>query len=564
MPTSSIDCIRRRFPSGTAIIVMSKGVRRVFLAFLALLATLVSFGCGRNGSEQTGATKRGLTAIEFTRRTGCKHLDSMGLVSGVDWEIQCPKFDHAASISHGDLTGDGVADVVFSTPTGSRGKHSLTAVNSTNGQVLWVSRHTVETVTTVAFADLTGDGTADVIAGGRGFPDKRPILAVDGTNGSTLWQVDEVEPAWQNVYTPINLGDVTGDQVPDWLVSTGGDHVRLATEAPSVAGRLAVIDGERGEVNSILSLPDKEEIYSSPLLVRDAHGDRKIVVGSGGEAFPGSLWSISLSDLLHQDPSGFIRLDPGDRVSSYIAPPIAADLQADGDSEILTLRMDGLLEARDFSGNALWTTREPTAQRLATYGPGWAVSSVASPAIGQLDDDPSLEVVSLHTFVPVEQLKSGEPYTGDALLTVHDGATGQAEYELNVPHAYSVASPLILEVGGTGQVLCSCLEGRPRDADDISDPRPPDQPNPANIALWQPQTGALVDLAISSTVSVTPALIALPKSRVSLVTAGTIRKSDKMMLSISSRSISKQSYRVSILWGSYWGSFNNGHTAERP
>lgn len=132
----------------------------------------------------------------------------------------------------GDIDGDGAVDVVVggdcagndigTQPCGNVGGGYVWAFNRDGtpkwnwflrGQVIWSSP---------ALGDLNGDGALDVVVGTGGYwgePAGRVVTALNGRNGSVLWQT--ATPA--RVVGSPSLADVTGDGKPDvFVVSYGG------------------------------------------------------------------------------------------------------------------------------------------------------------------------------------------------------------------------------------------------------------------------------------------------------------------------------------------------------
>lgn len=354
-------------------------------------------------------------------------------------------------------------------------------------------------VTVAQFGDLNGDGMTDVIAGGRGQPDDdRPLVAIDGSDGSTIWRVAPMEPAWGNVYTPQNVGDVAGDGIEDWVVATGGDHLRGAFDKPTIAGRLVAVDGSDGTVIVSAALPRLEETYNSPVVLDPQGGTRGILVGSGGEVFSGSLWRISLEDVLKSNPTGFEEILPGEGQSSYMAPVSIGDLDADGSDEAVGVRTDGLVTVLDpHTGIRRWQAHPP-AKYLEKMSADTAVMSIAVPDLGQLDDDPQPEVVTQHALMNRDRLLTGAVTELDSVIAVLDGSSGEIEHELFVAGANSVQSPLIASTGNENGILCGCVvSGSAANRDDGTGSR--------HLGWWVPGAGEPEDLGLAASFSNTAA-----------------------------------------------------------
>jgi hypothetical protein len=112
----------------------------------------------------------------------------------------------------GDLSGDKVADVVFGTREGD-----VVAVDGANGTALWRYgfSHSADTLN-ADIVDIDGDGTLEVIAGGRSSPARSEIVALKN-NGEMKWKA---AGDYQNV-TDFAYGDVNNDGHGDVIASVG-------------------------------------------------------------------------------------------------------------------------------------------------------------------------------------------------------------------------------------------------------------------------------------------------------------------------------------------------------
>ena len=475
------------------------------------------------------------------------------------WVTTCWEESQAASISLHDLNGDGRTDVFVEGPRVENGSRPM-LLDGVDGTTIWQSEVDISMITVAQFADLNGDGLSDVIVGGRGVPeDDRPLAAIDGSDGSTIWRVDPIEPAWGNVYTPQGIGDVTDDGVQDWVVATGGDHIREVMEPPTVAGRVMVIDGAMGELVGAAELPEPQEIYNSPVIVDDGEGALFVLVGSGGEVFSGSFWRIALDDVVNGTDSGFEEILAGDD-SSYMAPASVGDLDGDGGSEVVVVRTDGLVTAVDpFSGEVLWEV-EPAAEHLDAMSVNVVALSVAVPALGQLDADASVEVVTQHLLLAEEDLVDGLVGRSDSVVAVVDGATGRIEHELFVERSDSAQSPLIASTeAGTG-VVCACIP-----SESVADPDYELSRRETRLGWWEPDGESVVDLGLPTSLSKTPAFHRADGDTTGFVlySAGTYPAERVRPSSITASIPAPNGAPITeVAWGGYMGPVSSGHSKD--
>ena len=103
---------------------------------------------------------------------------------------------------------------------------AVVALDGVNGSHLWQANASAELFATAQFKDLNNDGKEDAIIGGR----SHQLLAVDGVTGEEIWTFDDANlgndlgvSEWFQFYTGQFIIDRNGDGVDDWLTSNGGD-----------------------------------------------------------------------------------------------------------------------------------------------------------------------------------------------------------------------------------------------------------------------------------------------------------------------------------------------------
>jgi len=133
------------------------------------------------------------------------------------------KGETSASVSLGDIDGDGDLDVIL-----AKGRHwplvDLVLRNDGRGHLSTEKlSETADRTYSAALADLDGDGDLD-IAVSNDRPDKKLIYMNDGKGRFTLTS-EFGDPAWSTRY--ITVADLNGDQRPDILVANRSSKPEL-------------------------------------------------------------------------------------------------------------------------------------------------------------------------------------------------------------------------------------------------------------------------------------------------------------------------------------------------
>ena len=257
-----------------------------------------------------------------------------------------------------DLNNDNIDDIIIGGGVdGYPTPYGIIAIDGSNGNTLWTVTTRNEMFTSPQFFDYTDDGINDIIIGGR----DAELRLINGSNGTTIWEFwdnEEINPndsGWYNFYTSQIINDQNGDGIADILTANGGDHSLDYSELDRPPGHIMIIDGLSGEALKTAVVPDSNETYMSPVIC-DLNGDNNytIIFGTGGESIAGNLWATSLDDLLNEDLSNATPLISNAELG-FLAPPSLGDINNDSIIDIIAQGFDGKITAINGSNfNTLW------------------------------------------------------------------------------------------------------------------------------------------------------------------------------------------------------------------
>ena len=260
-----------------------------------------------------------------------------------------------------DLNSDNIKDVVIGIGTETDSSTwAVLAIDGANGSLLWEHSTTGQMFGKAIFYDANDDGNTDVIINGR----NAELRALNGSTGGLLWdffpQRNIVAPAdsgWFNFYTVKKIADVTGDNVPEIIAVNGGDASLSASDTVRQAGNIVVINGSNGAIISQLSTVDGRESYCSPVGFSSLPGisdSLQIFYGSGGETIRGGFWKITLYDLLNENQTAQ-QMMAVDTSKGYVSPAGLADFNSDEYLDIVAISSDGKITCFDgITNNIIW------------------------------------------------------------------------------------------------------------------------------------------------------------------------------------------------------------------
>ena len=192
-----------------------------------------------------------------------------------------------------DMNSDGINDVIVVEGRGSCDS-VIHALDGVTGDTVWQAHVAYDAFAVKCDVDLNKDDIIDCIAAGR----QSGFRALSGVDGTTIWDRDPKLAYYRyNFYFPLFIPDIDGDGVNDIINTHGGDTTYTEKDTDRSPGFLVVLSGRTGQqLMERVPLPDGHETYMSPVYLTREEGDM-ILVGTGGETLPGSLWAISYNSL---------------------------------------------------------------------------------------------------------------------------------------------------------------------------------------------------------------------------------------------------------------------------
>ncbi|MDB5310402.1 MAG: exo-alpha-sialidase [Gemmataceae bacterium] len=247
-----------------------------------------------------------------------------------------PGFTGGASVASGDLTGDGIADLIVGAGPGAG--PAVEVFSGLDGSLMYSFFAYEPTFTggvNVAAADITGAGHADIIIG-SGVGGGPRVRVLDGITLAVVRDTFVYESTFRGGVN-VATGDVNGDGTPDVITSAG------AGGGP----RVVVLDGKTFRpISSFFAFdPNSRTGFSIAAGNVTGSGRASVIVGAGRgvpaqvRVFEG-LSGALITNFYVNDPaqSGTavpsIQFDAGVRVA-------AADLTGDGIDDIITVKGAG-------------------------------------------------------------------------------------------------------------------------------------------------------------------------------------------------------------------------------
>ncbi len=336
-----------------------------------------------------------------------------------------------------DLNGDGVLDIVMGAGKEETAEceQGVIALDGQTGDLLWQVASSAHVVGSPTFLDVNGDGTDDVLIGGRAHF----LVGIDGRTGTVLWSYDRpstddpvLRYAHFNFYNSVAVPDQNGDGIRDLLIVNGGNWDAAPFDTlERYPGVLMVLDPVNGHILAADTMPDGKESYMSPICFQQPGSDRwQIVFGTGGETIGGSLYRADLASLM----SGRLReAQPlaTENGHGFIAPPAVLDVTGDGQYELAAISHASRLSVIDLDTEmTLWSKAFAGMETSSSFG------------VGCFNTDETPDVM-------ITMSRGTWPHYAHSLHVVLDGRTG-AEIFSDSLGCFSLSTPAIYDFDGDG------------------------------------------------------------------------------------------------------------------
>lgn len=318
-----------------------------------------------------------------------------------------------------DLNGDGVLDIVMGAGKNEyqSSEFGVLALDGKTGETIWKHETTDQIYQTATLLDINSDKTDDIIIGGR----SNNFFALDGKTGQQIWKFEyKFEKDSILKFTKYNfqntkiIPDQNNDGVQDLLVQEGGNHkAKPNTMAERKPGVLMVMDSKTGAILYADKMPDGMESYMPPLYFKQPDNQEYIVFGTGGETISGHLFIAKLSDLKDKNLKN-AKVIAEDIGHGFIAPSIAADINADGYFDIISISHGSKISA--INGKTMKTFWENKVENTECSN---------AFAVGNFTND---KVPDFFTFVS----KGVWPDSKGSVQIMIDGKTGKIDYQNNI------------------------------------------------------------------------------------------------------------------------------------
>jgi|HigsolmetaAR201D_1030396.scaffolds.fasta_scaffold11042_2 hypothetical protein len=310
--------------------------------------------------------------------------------------------------SVGALYGDGVPYVVVAygsiqgPSSGSNCPGGVVAFDGRNGNERW--RYVLNTsgealhgtLSTPGLADVDGDGKLEV-----GFGDFERNITLLNHNGSVRWKFHNADTVWSSPA----FADVDGDGLPDMIIGSDISANNRINPPTSDGGYITAFKGStcgkttaQGACQPIWRKFYNQVIWSSPAIADlDGNGVKEVIIGSGCYDHFSPQTRGHWVKILDIRNGNEIRTLNAQGCTS--ASPAIGDIDNDGKLEIVTtvngrfVGKPGVVQAWDYENSTPKWTIDP---RIANGIINDQDIDLGSPVLADLDGNGSIEVIVSH------------------------------------------------------------------------------------------------------------------------------------------------------------------------
>ena len=299
-----------------------------------------------------------------------------------------------SSPAYGDVTGDGIADVVIG---GMDGRLFISSVNGDLQRTHLVGAGAIHSSPTLA--DLNGDGILDIVVGNT----RGDVVAVTG-NGQEIFRkrTTPVPGDEFDVYSSPAVGDIDNDGQPEVVLTSGDHYIHVWNHDGSIVPGFPI--WQNGTTWSSPALADIDDDGYAEIIIAFDVNDR---AGPQSGCPASGFFGAAIRALDHTGNQKWNTCIQGEIVTSS---PAVVDVDANGDLEIVigSGLYFGAIGRDKAPSRKLWVLDAAT----GAVAPGWPVDTGgthnSSPAVGNLDSDPQLEIATSNA-------------TGQVMAYDHDG-----------------------------------------------------------------------------------------------------------------------------------------------